>query len=38
MKYCKRNTVKKCCKELKSKGKEYKVQENIKINVKETCV
>ena len=38
MKHCKQNAVKKCCKVLKSKGKECKVQENIKINVKETCV
>ena len=38
MKYCKRNAVKKCCKVLKSKGKECKVQEKIKINVTETSV
>ena len=38
MKYYKRNAVKKCCKILKSKGKECKVQENIKINIKETSV
>ena len=38
MKDCKQNVVKKCCKILKSKDRECKVQENIKINVKEICI